>query len=521
MLATIIRFPHNWQYGTVTITRMLDETRDDLDTDFAISSFGLPCTWSAKVTQELEGLEALPDHPQRKDLTDLPFVTIDGKDARDFDDAVCVRALTKGWTLWVAIADVAHYVRPGSALDQEARRRGTSVYFPNRVIPMLPPELSEDLCSLRPDTERKVVVCELQLDTEGKTRSAKFYLARIQSQSRMTYSLVNQILFEKNVSVRTSHARLSQALDPMCALYLKLATQRQQRGALDFSDIECRFKFDAQGKVTGLQPLQRLDSHRMIEEFMIAANISAARFIEKHASCGLYRVHDAPQEEKLNTLRTLVARLGFPFSESNLVQPRDCANFLEEIRGSHHQILMERALLRTQSLSVYSPDNIGHFGLALNHYTHFTSPIRRYPDLCVHRMIRRIISPEKANGSPPSHPRVKDLGQHCSDMERRATKAVWDVEAALKCRLIEPYIGQICRGTISTITSFGMFVELEDFYTEGLIHVRNLSDYYRHDPDTQSLTGNRSGNIWHCGQQLDVTIVSVDVRERKIDLHPA
>ena len=501
---------------------MLDDTRHDLDTDLAISSFGLPHTWTQEIQQELKALGTLPDTPQRKDLTELPFVTIDGEDAKDFDDAVCARKCADGWTLWVAIADVAHYVRPGTALDKEARLRGTSVYFPNRVIPMLPKKLSENLCSLRPDTERKVLVCELQLDSSAKTRSAEFYLARIRSRARMTYPVVNQILFENSSNSKAKHVPLAEALEPMCALYRNLSIRRRQRGALDFSSLECSFNFGPDGQVTGLQPLQRLDSHQMIEEFMIAANTAAARYFDKHGLCSLYRVHDAPPEEKLNTLRSSAANLGFSFPASNRVRPRDCAEFLKEIRGSNHQGLMERALLRTQSLSVYSPDNIGHFGLALEHYTHFTSPIRRYPDLCVHRTIRHAITPEDSPRHPPSHPHLKDLGQHCSDMERRATKAVWDVEAALKCRLIKPLVGRIHRGTISNITSFGAFVELEGFYTEGLLHIKNMGpDYYLYNADTETIVGADDGATWRNGQQLNVKIMSVDIRERKIDLRPA
>jgi len=519
--ANITEFPQDWGHGKAQIHCVFDEDRPGIDTDCAIAAFNLPHTWPKSISDELEALDTLEDVANRKDLTDLPFVTIDGKDAKDFDDAVCAKVRKDGWTLWVAIADVSHYVRPDTALDVEARERGTSVYFPNRVLPMLPQKLSEDLCSLRPDVERKVVVCEMRLDSEAAVQSSRFYLATIQSRARLTYSAVNQALFENNLDTRKQRSDLWEHLEPLKGLYQRLYAKRRQRGALDFSDLECRFCFDANGQVTGLQPLKRLDAHRMIEEFMITANVAAARYLEKHRLCNLYRVHDQPQEEKLDTLRALVASLGFPFPADNPVRPSDCATLLEEIEGSHQQMVIERALLRAQSLSVYSPDNIGHFGLALDHYAHFTSPIRRYPDLCVHRAIRSALVQKQATTRPAKHEEVKTLGDHCSRMERRANEAVWDVEAALKCRLAQRHIGKSFSGIINTVTSFGLFVELDGLYTEGLLHIRNLgNDYYLYDPEAQALIGESSGVQWRLGQRIRVRIRDVDVRERKINLHP-
>ena len=434
VVADITVFPQQGHPGKAEISRVLGDPKQNMDIDYAIASFSLPYTWARRVRKELADLSGLEDELPRRDLTDLPFVTIDGADAKDFDDAVCARKTRTGWILWVAIADVAHYVRPGSALDAEARKRGTSVYFPNRVIPMLPPELSEDLCSLRPDVERKTLTCEIRLGPRGGMQSARFYPARIRSRARLTYSGVEQAVFKDQPAARQRLEAHRPALESMVALYRLVHVRRERRGALDFSSTECRFKFDGQGQVKGIHPVTRLESHRLIEEFMILANVAAAEQLHQHKQHGLYRIHDHPQQEKLETLRALAAGLGLTFPSSDPVASSDCADLLRQARGAEYQALIERALLRSQSLSVYSPDNIGHFGLALERYAHFTSPIRRYPDLAVHRAIRRTLKGGKQTGSSSSHAEMTVLGEHCSMTERRADEAVWDVEAAYKCR---------------------------------------------------------------------------------------
>ena len=519
VVADITVFPQQGHPGKAEISRVLGDPKQNMDVDFAIASFSLPYTWARRVRKELADLSGLEDELPRRDLTDLPFVTIDGADARDFDDAVCARKTRSGWTLWVAIADVAHYVRPGSTLDAEARKRGTSVYFPNRVIPMLPPELSEDLCSLRPDLERKTLVCEMRLGPRGGMQSARFYPAQIRSRARLTYSGVEQAVFKDQPAARQRLDTHLPALENLATLYRVVHARREHRGALDFSSTECRFKFDGQGQVKSIHPVVRLESHRLIEEFMILANVAAAEQLHQHKQHGLYRIHDQPQQEKLQTLRALVAGLGLEFPSSDPITPGDCADLLRQARGTEYQALVERTLLRTQSLSIYSPDNIGHFGLALERYAHFTSPIRRYPDLAVHRAIRRTLKGGKQTGSPPSHAEMTVLGEHCSMTERRADEAVWDVEAAYKCRLAEKHLGKHFGGTVSTVTQFGLFVEMDGLYTEGLLHVRKLGgDEYFYEPGTQTLQGGTTGEVWQAGDRIEVVIREVNHRERRISL---
>ena len=519
VVADITVFPEQGHPGKAQVSRVLGSAGQNTDIDFAIVSFSLPNTWPPRVRKELPGVAELEDELPRQDLTDLPFVTIDGADAKDFDDAVCARRNKSGWTLWVAIADVAHYVRPGSVLDAEARKRGTSVYFPNRVIPMLPPELSEDLCSLRPEMERKTLVCEMQLGPRGALQSSRFYPARIRSRARLTYSVVDEAVFQERSATRRRLDEHLSALEDLAALYRLLHARRLHRGALDFDSTECRFKFDGQGQVKSIHPVVRLESHRLIEECMILANVAAAEQLHRQGEPGLYRIHDEPQREKIETLRALAASLSLRFPFEGSVTPLDCADLLEQVRGTERQALVERGLLRCQSLSVYSPDNIGHFGLALDHYAHFTSPIRRYPDLAVHRAIRRTLKGGKRQGAGLSHAEMATLGEHCSMAERRADEAVWDVEAAYKCRLAEKHVGKHFSGTVNTVTEFGMFVEMDSLYTEGLLHVRKMGEeYYRFESEAQQLRGERSGKTWQAGDRAEVVIQEVRLRERKISL---
>ena len=518
VVADITVFPQKGHPGKAEISRVLGDSEQNVDVDVAIANFGLPHTWARRIKKDLAGLAELEDELPRRDLTDLPFVTIDGAEAKDFDDAVCARKTRSGWTLWVAIADVSHYVRPGTALDAEARKRGTSVYFPNRVIPMLPPELSENLCSLRPDEERKALACEMKLGPRGGMQSARFYPARIRSRARLTYSSVEQAAFKKQPAARERLEAHLPALEGMAALYRLLHARRGRRGALDFNSTECRFKFDDKGRVKKIRPVVRLESHRLIEEFMILANVAAAERLHRHKQPGLYRVHDQPQQEKLETLRALVAGLGLDFPSGGPVSPGDCADLLRQACGGEHQALVERALLRTQSLSVYSPDNIGHFGLALDRYAHFTSPIRRYPDLAVHRAIRQTLKGGKRAGASPAHAEMAALGEQCSMTERRADEAVWDVEAAYKCRIAERHLGEHFGGTVNTVTHFGLFVEMDGLYTEGLLHVQQLGDEYLFSTGSQILRGEFSGQTWQAGDRVEVVIQEVNHRERRITL---
>lgn len=518
VVADITVFPEQGHPGKARVSRVIGSAEQNKDIELALIAFSLPSTWPRRVRKELPGLSELADELPRRNLTDLPFVTIDGADAKDFDDAVCARRNKPGWTLWVAIADVAHYVRPGGLLDAEARKRGTSVYFPNRVIPMLPPELSEDLCSLRPDVERKTLVCEMKLGPRGGLQSSRFYPARIRSRARLTYSAVDQAVFRNQAEARKRLKGHLPALEELVALYRLLRANRERRGALDFDTTEHQFKFDGQGQVKSIRPVVRLESHRLIEECMILANVATAEQLHRHNEPGLYRIHDGPQREKIETLRALVASLGLEFPSGDPVAPRDCADLLEQVRGTDRQALVEQAVLRCQSLSVYSPDNIGHFGLALDHYAHFTSPIRRYPDLAVHRAIRRTLKGGK-RGPGLSHADMTALGEHCSMTERRADEAVWDVQAAYKCRLAEKHLGEHFGGTVNTVVQFGLFVELDGLYTEGLLHVQRMGgDRFHYEPDAQVLRGESTGQTWQVGDRVEVTLREVSLRERKISL---
>ena len=513
-VAAITRFPEGGAPGRARVARVLGSADSPrMDVELAIAAFDLPHRWPRALRRELAELDQLPDDDARQDLTGLPFVTIDGAGARDFDDAVCARRRRLGgWTLWVAIADVAHYVRPGSRLDAEARKRGTSVYFPDRVVPMLPPELSEDRCSLLPDAERRALVCELSLGPRGARRGAKFYPARIRSRARLTYAEVDRTVFQSHADTRRQLREVLPALEELRALYRRLLALRHRRGALEFDTPELRFRFDGK-RLAGIEAVRRLEAHRLIEECMLAANAAAADHLHRRGAPFLYRVHDRPPPAKLATLRALLAAVGAPFPARDPVTPADCAAAAARAAGTGHQALVERALLRAQSLSVYAAENIGHFGLALDRYTHFTSPIRRYPDLLVHRALR---------GAAAGGRRELDaLGEHCSMSERRADEAVWDVEAAYKCRLVEPHVGKTWDGTVSSVVQFGLFVELDDLHAEGLIRIRQLGrEYFHYDPDAQCLRGEDSGETWRIGQRARVVIHEVDRRERRISLRP-
>ena len=514
VLADITRFPDRKKPAQARITRVLGAERtEQVDVELAIAAFCLSAQWPDAVQRELPGLDALEEEQQRTDRTDLPFVTIDGETARDYDDAVFCQEQDDGWLLWVAIADVSHYVRPGTALDAEARSRGTSVYFPNRVVPMLPPELSEDRCSLMPGQERRALICRMRIDRDGSVRKTRLELALIRSHARLTYSEVDRALFSGGGKGKDMDATLRTQLEPLRSLYRVLRKTRATRGALDFDTPEIRFCFDSRGRLSGIGAHSRLDAHRLIEECMLAANAAAAERLFRSGIPTLYRIHDVPQGEKIKTLRALLASLGIEFPAHDPITPTDCADLIARVADDEHRQLIERAVLRTQSLSVYSPENIGHFGLALERYTHFTSPIRRYPDLMVHRALRRSIAGGKHDGSD-----LQEIASHCSMAERRADEAVWDVEAVYKGRLTQPHVGNDWPGIINSVTPFGVFVELEDLYSEGLVHISKMSGYYQYDAEAQVLRREADGKELRSGQHLTVHIQEVNLRERRIDL---
>jgi len=495
-----------------------------MEIDIAMRAHGLPHLWPQEVEDEVAGLKprVLPAHKKgREDIRELPLVTIDGEDARDFDDAVYCEPQGKGWRLLVAIADVSHYVGIGSALDAEATERGNSVYFPGRVIPMLPEVLSNGLCSINPKVDRLCMVCEMQVDARGKVTGHRFFEGLMRSHARLTYDKVAAIL-DGHQGLRKTYARLVPHLENLHALYRAFVRQRRKRGAIEFETTETRIVFGEEKKIERIVPLVRNDAHKMIEECMIAANVEAAKFLGKHKMPTLYRVHDTPKESKLTDLRAFLGELGLDLPGGDKPSAGDYAKLLESVRGRPDAHLIQTVLLRSMNQAVYQPENLGHFGLALEEYAHFTSPIRRYPDLLVHRGIRHILRGGKAVDFHYAPSDMQNLGEHCSMTERRADEATRDATDWLKCEYVMDKVGEVFPGIITSVTGFGLFVELDDIYVEGLVHVTSLtSDYYHFDPAQHVMRGERTGRQYRLGDKVEVRVVRVDLDEKKIDFEMA
>jgi ribonuclease R len=446
----------------------------------------------------------------REDLRGLPLVTIDGDHAKDFDDAVFCRSEGKGFRLWVAIADVSHYVRDGDALDIEARARGNSVYFPRRVIPMLPEELSNGLCSLNPQVDRLCMTCELVVDPRGEIKNYRFYLAVMHSQARLTYTMVAAALAGEADAVPRA---LLPDLQDLYSLYQVLVKARGRRGAIDFETLETRMEFDDRDKITAIHPVARNDAHRLIEECMLAANVCASEVLQKHEHPALYRIHEGPKPEKLADLREFLREFGLQLGGGDAPRAKDYAKLLANIRGRPDYQLLQTVLLRSLQQAVYSPENVGHFGLAYEAYTHFTSPIRRYPDLLVHRAIKAVLS-----GATYDPGGWAELGQHCSQTERRADEATRDVEAWLKCYYMRGRLGEEFSATISGVAAFGIFVALDEVYVEGMVHVSELgNDYYQFDPARHQLLGERTARRFRLGDRVGVRLVRADLETTRMD----
>lgn len=532
-----------------TVTQVLGNyMAPGIEIEVAIRNHGIPHEWPQAVLNEAGklGTEVSErDKEKRIDLRHLPFVTIDGADAKDFDDAVYAEAAGKGgWRLYVAIADVSHYVKVGSALDAEAARRGNSVYFPGQVIPMLPVELSNGLCSLNPGVDRLAMVCEISLSRAGKLQDYCFYEALIQSHARLTYDVVSSIL-EHPQTVEGQQAveqyrELVPDLQELYSMFKALLRQRKQRGAIDFETRETYIVFGEDRKIAEILPTVRNDAHRLIEECMLCANVAMADFLGEHKMPGLYRVHAGPPEAKLEKLRGFLGTLGLMINKGKQPpEPRDYLRLLEQIDGRPDFDVIQTVMLRSLSQAEYSPENIGHFGLNYASYTHFTSPIRRYADLLNHRAVRSIIRSRrksahvrrsgaaamtKATIYPYDYSRLEQAGIAVSVTERRADEASRDVTNWLKCEFMQERIGETFTGVITSVTGFGLFVELDDIYVEGLVHVTALpGDYYHFEPLYHRLSGERSGRHYRLGDSIEVVVARVDLDERKIDfeLSPA
>ena len=522
VVVEIVEQPTRRRQPTGRIIEVLgDHMAPGLEIEVAIRSHDLPNVWPMELEQEISGLgREVPDDAKagRVDLRKLPLVTIDGEDARDFDDAVYCEPTPKGWKLYVAIADVSHYVRPGTALDREAQKRGTSVYFPERVIPMLPEVLSNGLCSINPEEDRLCMVCEMLLNSTGKITRTKFYPAVMRSHARLTYNEVAKILVDKEKAARKRRNALLPHLEELYKVYQLLHAAREERGAMDFDTQESKIVFGDDRKIENIVPVTRNDAHRLIEECMLAANTSAARFLTKAKIPHLLRIHDGPSAEKLVDLRTFLGEVGLHLAGGDKPEPKHYFELLEQIDGRPDEHLIQTVLLRSLSQAVYSPEKKGHFGLALESYTHFTSPIRRYPDLLVHRGIKYALE-----GRPPetfgySTSDMVLFGEHCSAAERRADEATRDVVSWLKCEYMQSKLGEEFEGVISAVTSFGFFVELTDIFVEGLVHISNLDkDYFHYDPIGHRLAGERSGITYRLGDKVRVLVARVDLDERKMD----
>ncbi|MEE4658823.1 MAG: ribonuclease R [Halieaceae bacterium] len=537
VVAEITHYPTRQLGAKGRITEVLGEHLDPgLEIDVAIRAHNIPHTWPDAVLREAASLDDAPseaDKQGRVDLRKLAFVTIDGEDARDFDDAVyCEKKLRGGWRLWVAIADVSHYVRPGSALDDEAQVRGNSVYFPERVVPMLPEVLSNGLCSLMPEVDRLAMVCEMNISRAGRITGYQFYEGVIHSHARLTYTQVGEVL------AQGSHPEVDKRIVPhikrLHGLYKALREARDARGAIDFETTETRILFNEQCKIDAIVPVTRNDAHKLIEECMLCANVATARFFEEHKLPILYRVHEGPGEEKLENLRGFLGELGLELRGGDKPSPMDYQTLRQQIGERPDKHIIETMLLRSLSQAVYQPENKGHFGLHYPAYAHFTSPIRRYPDLLVHRGIRRVIRSDmpskkvKRMKAPPipverifpyDLPAMLAFGEQCSMSERRADDATRDVDAWLKCEFLQERVGETFQGVVAAVTSFGLFVELSDLYIEGLVHISALpGDYYHFDRAKQRLVGERSGRSYKLGDTVSVQVARVDLDDKKIDL---
>ncbi|MGQ7301671.1 ribonuclease R [Marinobacter nauticus] len=542
VVVEIIRQPTIRTQPTGQVIEILGEhMAPGMEIDVAIRSYEIPHSWPPAVGEQAASIPAEvaeKDKANRVDIRNMRLVTIDDESARDFDDAIyCEPRPRGGYRLVVAIADVSHYVRPGSPLDEEAIQRGNSVYFPDHVVPMLPEKLSNGLCSLNPDVDRLCMVADMTISAAGNISGYTFYQAVMRSHARLTYNKVSAMLehpdTEQGYKLSAHYADLLPHLHNLYGLYKLLRKARTERGAIDFETTETKIVFDAQRKIEEIVPVHRNDAHKIVEECMLCANVATARFLKKHKIPALYRVHDGPSEERLGNLRLFLGELGLQLGGGDKPSSADYQALLGQVADRPDANVIQMVMLRSLSQAVYSPEEAGHFGLGFASYTHFTSPIRRYPDLIVHRAIKsRIHNPEATKDlvSPKVHDpelaeypydyaRMEQLGEHCSMTERRADDATRDVMAWLKCEFLRDHVGEEYDGIIGAVVPFGFFVELSDIYIEGLVHVSTLSgDYFHHDAVKHRLIGERTAVSFRLGDEVRVRVVRVDLEDRKIDL---
>ena len=519
--------PERRQKAVGVIKEVLGEIMGtNLAIDISLRNHEIPYEFPKLVEKEASKFsEQVPESAKkgRKDLRELPLVTIDGEDARDFDDAVyCQKNRGGGYRLWVAIADVSYYVRNGKALDKEACLRGTSVYFPSRVVPMLPEVLSNGLCSLNPQVDRLCLVCEMTVSNKGRLTGYQFYEAVMNSHARLTYTKVAKIL-EGDKELREHYRELVPHLENLYGLYKVLDNARVTRGAIGFESEEPKFIFNADKRIESIELVQRNEAHKIIEECMILANVAAAKLVINAEIPSLFRVHDRPDEDRMNNLRSILSELGLSLGGGANPTPKDIAKLMVDVEARPDHEMLQTVILRSMKQAIYDPENRGHFGLALDEYAHFTSPIRRYPDLLLHRAIKWVLANEqhktsKTGGHRYTTSEMLYFGEHCSMTERRADEAVRDVVDWLKCDYMQDHVGEVFNGTISSVVNFGFFVRLDDLFIDGLVHVSSLeNDYYIYDASRNRLIGENTRFTYRLGDKVQVKVENVNPEERKID----
>lgn len=523
VVAVIDRQPDKHSQPVGHISEVLGEhMAPGMEIEIATRKYELPYIWPDEVNKRVEKLPTEVQQDQvhgRLDLRQLPLVTIDGEDARDFDDAVLSRKTKTGWELTVAIADVASYVKKGQVLDQEAVKRGNSVYFPEQVIPMLPEALSNGLCSLNPDVDRLCMVCIMDIDQDGEITAWRFDNAVMRSHARLTYDKVAAILVDGDPELIHQYAPVFEPLQDLYGLYKLRNHWRSRQGMMDLDMPETRIIFNEERKIEAIVPLVRNEAHRLIEEFMLAANVCAARTISDANYHGLYRVHDGPTEEKRDNLRKFLFEIGLTLGGGDEPDVNDYSRLLADMAQRDDAEVIKPMILRSLSQARYEPSCDGHFALGFTHYAHFTSPIRRYPDLQVHRTLKAILLKKP---SPYSELELVELGEHCSMTERRADDATRDVMRWLKAEYMVDRVGEEFRGAVSGVTGFGLFVQLDDIYIDGLIHITALgNDYFQFDAAKGRLIGERTNRSYRLGDKMNVVVVRVDVDEGRIDLELA
>ncbi|MDO9052515.1 MAG: ribonuclease R [Gallionella sp.] len=518
VMLEIIKHPDKHAQPIGRIVQVLGNYADPgMEIEIALRKHDLPHDFPKDAERQAKAISPVvsaEDWAGREDIRNLPLVTIDGETARDFDDAVYCAPEKGGYRLVVAIADVSHYVQTNDALDREAILRGNSVYFPRRVIPMLPEELSNGLCSLNPQVDRLCMVCDMHVSSKGEIGKYRFYPSVMYSNARLTYTQVAEMLAEPDGDLAKQNAAIVPHLQHLYELFQKLLKAREKRGAIDFETVETQMIFTDQGKIERIVPVVRNDAHKLIEECMLAANVCAAGFLHDHHHPVLYRIHQGPTPEKLEALREFMKEFGLGLTGDDEPQASDYSKLLKRIKGRPDAGLLQTVMLRSLRQAKYEPENIGHFGLGYEAYTHFTSPIRRYPDLLVHRAIKAVLHGKQYKPAQ----KWTELGVHCSMTERRADDATRDVEAWLKCFYMRDHLGSVFTGTVSSVTGFGMFVSLDDLYVEGLVHISELGkDYFHFDAAKHHLLGERTGQSYRLGDRVQVRVVKVDMESTKID----